>query len=79
MPHHEVEPVDVPGPITQGDKKSHLFSMLLGVGIGALTSSIVVLAVAIEGGQRGQAIFAVLGVLTGPHALFVFTLQLHLP
>ena len=49
MPHHEVEKVDVPGPIPMGDKKSHLMSLWLGFGVGALVSALVVVATAVNG------------------------------
>lgn len=46
MPHHELEPRDDDSTGTLGDKKSHLFSLFMGFGIGALVSAMVVLATA---------------------------------
>ena len=46
MTNHVTEPVDEVGPITLGDKKSHLMSLLCGFCIGALVSAIIVVATA---------------------------------
>jgi hypothetical protein len=47
MSNHVGDRGDVIGPITQGDKKSHLMSLWLGFSIGALVSAIIVVATAI--------------------------------
>lgn len=47
MSNHVGDAGDVTGAITQGDKKSHLTSMLWGFTIGALVSAIIVVATAI--------------------------------
>lgn len=48
MGDHENEPGDEIEAIPLGDKKSHLFSMLFGVAIGAFVSATIVLGTAVS-------------------------------